>query len=79
MKTYKLEIIKTERILSEAEQTMLRKRLRHLLTKKGIISICLDNEYLFIEYDGNIYNPESIQPLLITTSYLLANGLRMAS
>ncbi len=54
------QIIKTNTVLTEEEQSGCRELLKDMLKQKGIISLCLDKEDLFVEYNPEILNVERI-------------------
>ena len=58
------EIVKTNKNLTNSEQNNLRDLLRPLLNKEGIISMCLDNKSLFVEFNPEILTVNSIYELL---------------
>ena len=63
--TYTVEIVNTKRVLSKNQQAFFRDRLKQLLEKEEIISICLANKNLFIEYNQNKLDKASIKDLLL--------------
>jgi len=63
-KSNNLEIINTKYILSQNQQAHYRNRLKQLLKKEGIISMCLEDRSLFIEYTEDILNVITIRDLL---------------
>lgn len=54
--SFSLEIISTERNLTQEEQLDFRKQLRNLLKLEGVISMCLEKRELYIEYDPSKFN-----------------------
>lgn len=54
------QIIKISTVLTEEEQSDCRELLKDTLKQQGIISLCLDKEYLFVEYNPEILNTEKI-------------------
>lgn len=54
------QIIKISTVLTEEEQSDCRELLKDTLKQKGIISLCLDKKYLFVEYNPGILNTEKI-------------------
>lgn len=57
-------IIKTISVLTEKEQSECRVLLKDMLKQQGIISLCLDNENLFVEYNPEILNVEKIYQMM---------------
>lgn len=59
-KANSFQIIKISTVLTEEEQSDCRELLKDTLKQQGIISLCLDKEYLFVEYNPEILNTEKI-------------------
>ena len=57
-------IIKTISVLTEKEQSDCRVLLKDMLKQQGIISLCLDKENLFVEYNPEILNLENILQMM---------------
>ncbi len=57
-------IVKTISVLTEKEQSDCRVLLKDMLKQQGIISLCLDNENLFVEYNPEILNLEKIYQMM---------------
>jgi hypothetical protein len=70
-----LKIINTRFILSQNQQARYRDRLKQLLKNEGIISICLEDRSLFVEYEGNIINIASIMNLLSAINFPMKEQL----
>lgn len=62
--SYHVEIINTKGIMSSAQQAKFRNRLKKLLEREEIISVCVDDRSLFIEYNPNTLNKASLKNLL---------------
>lgn len=57
MKTLnKVKIFKTSRILTENEQSSFRLKFKPFLNTNGIISLCLEERHLYLEYNSSIFN-----------------------
>ena len=57
MKTFiKVKEFKTSRILTTNEQSSFRIKFKPFLDSNGIISLCLEERYLYLEYNSNIFN-----------------------
>ncbi len=63
-KANSFQIITTIMVLNEKEQSDCRVLLKDMLKQKGIISLCLDKENLFVEYNPEILNVEKIFTML---------------
>jgi hypothetical protein len=63
-KSNNLEIINTKFILNKNQLAYYRDQLTQFLKEAGIISICLDNKSVFIEYMEGISNTAIIRGLL---------------
>lgn len=74
-KSNSVEIIDTKFILSQKQQVRYRDRLKQLVKNVGIISICLDNESLYIEYTEDILNKASIRELLLDINFPMKKQL----
>lgn len=68
-KSNNLEVISTKYILSQYQQAHYRDRLKPLLKNEGIISMCLEDRSLFIEYSEDILNITSIRELLLDINF----------
>lgn len=79
MKTYNLEIIKSAKEISADEQTRLKKQLKVLLKQKGIVSLCLDSKYLFVEYNADYLALNDLAILLREAEFPLKSELKLAS
>jgi hypothetical protein len=66
--SYDVEIVNTKGILNSNQQAFFRNRLKQLLEKEEIISICIDERSLFIEYNPNTLSKTSLKDLLIEYS-----------
>jgi len=74
-KSNNLEIINTKYILSQNQQAHYRNRLEQLLKKEGIISMCLEDRSLFIEYTEDILNIASIRDMLLDINFPMKEQL----
>ncbi len=57
-------IVKTISVLTGKEQSDCRVLLKDMLKQQGIISLCLDKENLFVEYNPEILNLEKIYQMM---------------
>lgn len=63
-KTNSFQIIRSSTVLNEKEQSNCRDLLKDVLKQPGIISLCLDKENLFVEYNPGVLYMEKILLLL---------------
>jgi len=70
-----LKIINTTFILSQNQQARYRDRLKQLVKNEGIVSICLEDRSLFIEYEENIINIVSIRDFLSSINFPMKEQL----
>jgi len=63
--SYDVEIVNTKGIMNSDQQALFRNHLKQLLNKEEIISICMDERSLFIEYNQNKIDKASIRDLLL--------------
>lgn len=68
-------IIKTISVLTEKEQSECRVLLKDMLKQQGIISLCLDNENLFVEYNPEILNVENIYQMMENVGFPADNEI----
>lgn len=66
--SYNVEIVNTKGIMSSDQQAFFRNHLKQLLEKEEIISICIDDRSLLIEYNPNTLSKASLKELLIEYS-----------
>lgn len=71
--SFKLEILKTNRTLTTEEQNAFRLKFKPFLNIEGVISLCLEKEHLYIEYDPITYNLDSFKEILTAVGYPLEN------
>ena len=62
---YNVVIVNTKSVMSQSQQAFFRERLKILLEREEIISICLDNRSLFIEYNPSSIDSASVIKLLL--------------
>lgn len=61
---FKLEILKTSRTLTTEEQNTFRIKLKPLLEQDGVVSLCLEADELYVEYDPTSFNLGSLKGVL---------------
>lgn len=71
--SFKLEILKTNKILTTEEQSAFRLKFNPFLNIEGVISLCLEEEHLYIEYDPITFNLDSFKEILTAVGYPLEN------
>jgi hypothetical protein len=69
--SFSLEIISTKSALSNNQQADVRGRLKQLLKNEGIISICLDESSIFIEYKPDVLDKALPANLLLDYNFPL--------
>ncbi|HYQ58985.1 MAG TPA: hypothetical protein VEP89_16700 [Draconibacterium sp.] len=79
MKTNNLKIIESGKVLSTNEQQEIKTRLRPLLKLDGVISLCLDSEYLFIEYKAQNISFKNLERLILETRFPAKQVSKLAS
>jgi len=77
--TFRLEVMSTERALTEKEQNEFREQLEHLMKLNGIISMCLEAENLYVEFKPDIFNLESFKLVLTDIGFPLERNVKLAS
>lgn len=75
----RFEIVKPNKKLTNNEQNNCRDLIRPLLNKEGIISLCHDNENLFVEYNPEILTINSIYVFLAETGVPVGFEIKQAS
>jgi hypothetical protein len=63
--SYNVVIVNTKSIMSQSQQAFYRERLKQVLEREEIISICLDDRSLFIEYNPSLIDGASVIKLLL--------------
>ncbi len=69
--SFKLEVLRTNKILKTNEQSNFRLKFKPFLNIEGVISLCLAEEHLYIEYDPMFFNLESFKESIITVGFPL--------
>ncbi len=69
--SFKLEVLKTNKTLTTEEQSNFRVKFKPFLNIDGVISICMDEEHLYIEYDPLAFNLESFKEILKAVGFPL--------
>jgi len=77
--TFRLEVLNTERVLTNDEQHAFRMKLKHLLKMDGIISLYLDDENLYVEIEPGVFNLDAFKLILTNIGFPVAGNVKMAS
>lgn len=62
--SFKLEVLKTSKTLTTEQQRTFRIKLKPLLEHDGVISLCLEADELYIEFDPTSFNLGSLKDVL---------------
>lgn len=76
---FKLEVMITNRVLTNNEQKSYRGHLEQLLKLNGMISLCLDAENLYVEFNPKLFNLESFKSDLKKIGFPLKQDIKLAS
>ncbi|MHB1105053.1 MAG: hypothetical protein ACYC01_10715 [Lutibacter sp.] len=68
---FKLEVLKTNKTLTAKEQNAFRLKFKPFLNIDGVISLCLEEEHLYIEYDPKSFNLDSFKHILTDAGFPL--------
>lgn len=68
---FKLEVLKTNKTLTAKEQNAFRLKFKPFLNIDGVLSLCLEEEYLYIEYDPKSFNLDSFKDILTDAGFPL--------
>jgi hypothetical protein len=77
--SFNVEILKTNKTLTTEEQNTFRLIFQPLLKLEGIISLCLEEEELFVEFDPTLIKLDSFKFMLIEAEFPLESETLMAS
>lgn len=66
---FKLEVLKTNKTLTAKEQDDFRLKFKPFLSIDGVISLCLEEEHLYIEYDPKSFNLDSFKSILTDVGF----------
>ncbi len=69
--SFKLEILKTNKTLITEEQNTFRQKFKPLLKVYGIISLCLESEYLYVEYNPELFKLDSFKLNILNMGFPL--------
>jgi len=68
---FKLEVLKTNKTLTEKEQNAFHESFKPFLNIDGVISLCLEEEHLYLEYDPKSFNLDSFKSVLTDAGFPL--------
>jgi hypothetical protein len=68
---FKLEVLKTNKTLTEKEQNDFRLKFKPFLNIDGVSSLCLEEEHLYIEYGTKSFNLDSFKDILTDAGFPL--------
>lgn len=77
--TLRIEVMSTDRPLTENEQNAFRAQLQHLMGLNGIESMCIEAENLYVEFNPDFFNLDSFKQVLTDIGFPLERHVRMAS
>ena len=75
--SFKLEVLKTNKTLTTEEQSNFRLKFKPFLNIAGIISLCIVDEYLYIEYDPISFNLHSFKEILTAVGFPLLHEYKL--
>lgn len=74
---FKLEVLKTTKILTTEEQRNFRLKFKPFLNIAGIISLCLEEKHLYIEYDPISFNLDSFKEIITAVGFPLEHEYKL--
>ncbi len=77
--TFEIEIINLGRLLNPNELNAIRARLKPLLKLEGIISMCLEPDTLYVEFDPNLFNLEMFKLMISDIGFPIEQDIKLAS
>ena len=77
--SFKLKILKTSKTLTTEEQNAFRLKLRPLLKLDGIMSLCLEAEELYIEFNPTFFNLDSFKLNLTDLGFPMEHEIQPVS
>lgn len=69
--SFNLKIVKTSKKLTTEEQNTFRQKLKPLLNVSGIMSLCLEDKELYVEFNPTSFNLDSFKQSLIVAGFPL--------
>lgn len=78
--SFNLKIFKTYKALSMKEQGAFRLKFKKFLNLDGIISLCLEEQHLYVEFNPDILNINSFKNILKDVGFPLeSNSVKLSS
>ena len=68
---FKLEALKTNKTLTAKEHKAFHLKFKSFLNIDGVISLCLEQEHLYIVYDQKYFNLDSFKSVLTDAGFPL--------
>lgn len=79
-KSFNLEVFKTNKTLTTKKQETFRLKFKPFLNLDGIMSLCLEEEYLYVEFDQSLLNLDSFKRNLTVVEFPLERkNIKLAS
>lgn len=69
--SHSIETLKTSRSLKTEEQNSFRLKFEPLLRLTGIITLCLEGNELYVEYNPEMFNLDSFKSLVLDMGFPL--------
>ena len=76
---FTLKILKTSKTLTTEEQKAFRLKLQPLLKLDGIMSLCLEEEELYVEFHPTFFNLDSLKLILKDLGFPLEHENKLVS
>ncbi len=77
--SFNLKILKTNKTLTTEKQNAFRLKLQPLLKLDGIMSICLEAEELYVEFNPVSFNLDSLKLILKDIGFPLEHEIKLVS
>jgi hypothetical protein len=77
--TFKLEVLNTKRVLTRNEQNKFRQHLKPLLKLNGLVSMCLEAESLYVEFNPELFDIATFKLVLSDINFPLDHKAKIAS
>jgi hypothetical protein len=77
--SFKLKILKTSKTITTEEQNAFRLKLQPLLKLDGIMSLCLEAEELYVEFNPTFFNLDSFSLILTDLGFPLEHEIKLVS
>lgn len=77
--TFNITVLNTNKVLNNDEQIYYRRLLRPLLRLDSIISLCIEDSELYVEYDPYLFNIESFKAILLDIGFPIKERLSLSA